>query len=93
MFYMYILKSAKNGRLYIGYSVDISNRLKEHNSGRVCSTKPYIPYVCVYYEAYRAKQDAVTREQNLKLRARALRQLLLRIGESITGVTAKARLV
>lgn len=93
MFYMYILKSAKNGRLYVGYSADISNRLKEHNSGLARSTKPYIPYICVYYEAYRVKQDAVTREHNLKLRARALRQLLLRIGESITGVTAKARLV
>ena len=92
MFYMYILKSMKNGQLYIGYSTDLQNRLKEHNSGLVQSTKPYIPYQCVYYEAYRAKHDAVTREHNLKLRARALRQLLVRIQESV-GVTAKARLV
>jgi len=92
MFFMYILTSIRTGRFYIGYTTDINNRLKEHNSGLVKSTKAYMPYHCVYYEAYRSKGDAVTREQNLKLRARALRQLLLRIQES-TGVTAKARLV
>jgi len=91
MFYMYILKN-KHGKLYIGYSSDLAKRLKEHNSGFVKSTKPYMPYQCVYYEAYRSKHDAVIREHNLKLRARALRQLLLRIEDSI-GVTAKARLV
>jgi putative endonuclease len=92
MFFMYILKSIKTERLYIGFANDINRRLKEHNSGLVKSTKPYMPYQCVYYEAYRSKQDAVTREHNLKLRARALRQLLVRIQVSI-GVTAKARLV
>ncbi len=92
MFFMYILKSSKNSQLYIGYTSDINKRFKEHNSGLVKSTKPYIPYTCVYYEAHRSKQDAVTREHNLKLRARALRQLLVRIQDSI-GVTAKARLV
>jgi putative endonuclease len=92
MFYMYILKSVKSGRFYIGYTPDLARRLKEHNSGLVKSTKAYMPHSCVYYEAYRAKKDAVTREHNLKLRARALRQLLLRTRESI-GVTAKARLV
>ena len=92
MFYMYILKSIRAGKLYIGYTSDLQRRLIEHNSGLAKSTKPYMPYRCVYYEAYRAKQDAVTREHNLKLRARALRQLLIRIQESI-GVTAKARLV
>jgi putative endonuclease len=92
MFFVYLLKSVKSGRFSIGYSADINRRLKEHNSGLVKSTKPYMPYTCVYYEAYRSRHDAVTREQNLKLRARALRQLFLRLQGSI-GVTAKARLV
>ena len=92
MFFTYILKSRKYGTLYVGYTKNLRIRLEEHNSGRVKSTKPYLPYDCVYYEAYRSRDDAVTREQNLKLRARARRQLLLRIQAS-TGVTAKARLV
>ena len=92
MFFMYILKSKKNNQLYIGHTSDINKRFKEHNSGLVKSTKPYMPYQCMYYEAYRSKRDAVTREHNLKLRARALRQLLVRIQDSL-GATAKARLV
>ncbi|MCC6934636.1 MAG: GIY-YIG nuclease family protein [Candidatus Yanofskybacteria bacterium] len=92
MFYLYILKSARTNQLYIGYTADLQRRLKEHRSGLVRSTKSSMPYRCIYYEAYRFKQDAVTREHNLKLRARALHQLLSRIRES-AGVTAQARLV
>jgi len=92
MFYVYVLKSRKAGHLYVSYSSDLRRRFAEHNAGKVRSTKAYMPHELVYYEAYRVKEDAVTREHNLKLRARALRQLLLRIRSS-TGVTAKARLV
>ena len=82
MFYMYILKD-QSGKLYFGYTQDLKNRIKEHNSGLVRSTKSRIPLHCVYYEAYASKNDAVKREHNLKLRARALRQLTIRITDSI----------
>lgn len=83
MFYMYILKSGKDGKLYFGYTKDLQNRLKEHNLGLVRSTKSRLPFRCVYYEAYASKDDAVKREHNLKLRAKALRQLTIRIADSI----------
>jgi len=83
MFYVYILKSKKDKKLYFGYTNNLEKRLKEHNLGLVKSTMPRIPVYLVYYEAYASKQDAVRREHNLKLRARALRQLLNRIRTSL----------
>jgi len=83
MFYVYILKSKRDGDLYFGYTNNLRYRLKEHNSGLVRSTKPRIPLYCVYYEAYSSKSDAVKREHNLKLRAKALRQLMIRIQSSL----------
>ena len=83
MFYMYILKSQKDKKFYFGYTNDLQKRIKEHNSGLVQSTKTRMPLHCVYYEAYKSKSDATKREHNLKLRAKALRQLLSRIKDSL----------
>lgn len=44
MFYVYILQSLKDLRTYVGYSSDIERRIKEHNSGRVKSTKHRKPF-------------------------------------------------
>lgn len=67
----------------MGATVDLKKRFQEHNSGLVRSTKTRTPLYLIYYEAYRSKQDAFEREHNLKLRAKALRQLLNRIERSL----------
>jgi putative endonuclease len=85
MFFTYILKSLKDNKLYIGSTSDLRKRLKEHNSGLVISTKLRKPLKLMYYEAYLSEQDARHREHNLKLRARALRQLLLRIKNTLAS--------
>ena len=79
---MYILKSLKDAKLYIGSTSDLKRRLKEHNSGLVPSTTPRMPFKLVYFEGYANEEEARHREHNLKLRARALRQLLNRIKKS-----------
>lgn len=79
MFFVYILQSKKDKKLYIGYMADLQKRFKEHNLGLVRSTKPRTPFILAYYEAYASKQDAVLREHNLKLQAKALVQLKARI--------------
>lgn len=66
MYYVYLLKSLKNNDLYIGYCVDLKLRYKQHNSQRVKSTKAYVPWELVYYEAYKDKKDASAREKQLK---------------------------
>lgn len=79
MFFVYILQSEKDKELYIGYTNDLKRRFKEHNLGLSRSTKLRIPFKLVYYEAYASRQDAMKRENNLKLRAKALGQLKNRI--------------
>jgi len=55
-----------NGRLYIGYTEDIAERLNSHNSGKVRSTKAYKPYLIAYKEEYENKTEARKREIFLK---------------------------
>ena len=83
MFYTYVLKSKKDGQLYIGSTNDLRKRFKEHNAGKVLSTKSRIPFELIYYEAYKADKDARLRESKLKLRSRAFEQLKKRIQNSI----------
>jgi len=83
MFYVYILKSQKDKKLYIGSSNNLDRRIKEHNEGKVFSTKSRIPFELIYYEAYKSESDARKREHNLKLRSRAHAQLKKRIGASL----------
>ncbi len=66
MFYVYVIESLKLGKLYIGYSQDLTKRLKEHNQGLNFSTKPYKPWRCIYYEACLNEEDAMRREKYLK---------------------------
>jgi len=39
MFYIYVLKSEKDNCLYVGFSSNLKNRIKEHNEGLVIATK------------------------------------------------------
>ena len=53
MFYMYVLKSIKNGRRYIGSTDDLRRRLGENNSGKGGAyTSNNRPFDLIYYEAY-----------------------------------------
>lgn len=83
MHFVYILKSKKFKRLYLGYTNNLRKRLGEHNQGLVKATQPYIPYQPVYFEAYLSEKEARHREHNLKLRANAWNQLKRRIQRSI----------
>lgn len=83
MFYVYVLKSSKDKNIYIGSTNDIGKRLREHNDGRVISTKSRRPFVLLYYEAYGAEEDARRREHNLKPRKRAWAQLRSRLEKTL----------
>jgi len=85
MYYVYIIKSIKDKQLYIGYTNNLPRRIKEHNSKLNISTKSRTPFKLVYYEAYHNQQDAIKRESNLKLHAKALAQLTRRIRNSVAS--------
>jgi putative endonuclease len=65
MYYVYALKNRFN-KIYIGYSGNLNNRLKEHNSGSVRSTKSGRPWQIAYTEEYREEEFAQKREKYLK---------------------------
>jgi putative endonuclease len=66
MYYVYVLKSQKDGRFYIGYTDNLERRVSNHNKGKVRSTKHRIPFNLVYYEACKNQYDALHREKYLK---------------------------
>ena len=66
MYYIYVLRSQKDGKFYIGYTENIDRRISEHNAGKVKSTKYRIPFELVYFEACRDQNDALHREKYLK---------------------------
>lgn len=66
MYYVYILYSSKSQNFYYGYTEDLQNRLKLHQSGKVKSTAPFLPWKLVYYSAFEDLQLAKNFELYLK---------------------------
>lgn len=64
--FVYILKSVKNSRHYIGYTLNLERRVIEHNKGSTKSTKPFAPWRLIYYESFDDKSEAYKREWYLK---------------------------
>lgn len=58
----------------------IGKRLREHNNGKVYSTKRMLPVELLYYEAHRSKEYVYKREKRLKKYGGSLTKLLSRIG-------------
>ena len=83
MFYLYVLKSFVDNKLYIGSTNDLKRRFKEHNTGQSKSTKPRAPFELIYYEAYKSKKDALTRERKLKQFKNSYSELKKRIENSL----------
>ena len=65
MHYVYFLYLS-NGDIYKGYCGNIEQRFREHELGKVESTKNYRPLKLIGYEMYELKSDALRREQFLK---------------------------
>ncbi len=66
MYYVYILKSQKDLSLYIGNTMDIKNRLSEHNSGESKYSKTKKPYSLIWFCAFPNKTRAISFEKYLK---------------------------
>jgi putative endonuclease len=74
MYYVYLLRNKKTGKLYIGYTDDIKRRIKEHKN-----KNPEL----IYCEVYKNKKDAIIRELKLKQRGQNVRWLKQRIKYSL----------
>jgi len=65
-FYVYVLKSLKNGRFYTGSTNNLKRRLFEHNIGQTKYTKGAGPFELIYKEVYNTRLEANRREKFLK---------------------------
>lgn len=66
MQYVYVLRSQKDGKNYVGYTKNLKLRFERHNKGLVESTRNRRPLKLIYYEACLNQQDAIKREKYLK---------------------------
>ncbi len=67
MYYVYIIESESNKKLYKGLTNDLKRRLNEHNSGSSTFTSNNGgPWKLIYYEAFLRKEDARREELFLK---------------------------
>lgn len=67
MYYVYILKSLKTGKLYIGHTDNIARRLDEHNTSRGGTyTRQNGPWKLIYSENHPDRSSAANRERYLK---------------------------
>lgn len=83
MYYVYLIKKHGADEIYIGYTNNLKRRYSEHN--RVGTV-----WELLYYEAYKARKDAMLREKRLKQYGKALGQLKRRIQHSLV-MTRKVR--
>ena len=66
MFFVYAIESLGVERIYIGYTKDLDERLKYHNSGYVKSTSQDRPWTLVAFEIAESKNEARWLEHSLK---------------------------
>jgi len=66
MYYVYVLRSERTGRRYVGSCRDIDERLRRHNAGHSKATRHGIPWALAYSEAYPTRTEAMSRERYFK---------------------------
>lgn len=63
---VYILKSTICGSYYVGSASDIVRRFKEHNSGKVTSTKRWKPWDLAFFQEFPSLDKAKIIERKIK---------------------------
>ena len=64
---VYILYSSEHNKIYIGFTSNLIERFRSHNSlSKKDWTKNYRPWLVVYCEYYSVKESALKREKALK---------------------------
>ena len=67
-YYTYLLKSISPGvnKTYVGYTVDIKNRLKKHNSNCGAKSTRGYKWILLYKKKFKTKSEAMSFEFKLK---------------------------
>jgi len=89
-YFVYILYNIKTRKYYIGRTINVNKRYKEHKAGLNKSTK----YKCfawkfIYAEIYLSERDAINRERRLKSHGSGLVEIKKRTINSISLINFK----
>jgi len=77
-YFTYMIKSITPGtkKTYVGYTNNIENRLRKHNSNKGAkSTKGY-KWLLIYSKKFKSKKDAMSFEYKLK-KDKAMRKIII----------------
>ncbi len=77
MNYVYLLKCSDD-TLYCGWTTDLKKRAAAHNSGRGAKyTRSRLPAELVYFEEYKDRHEALSREWHIKRMSRTDKEKLI----------------
>lgn len=89
MYFLYILKSDKTNRYYIGSTNNVNRRLEEHNSGHTKSLLYQRPLRMVFTKEYASMIEAKRVELKLKkYKNRNILEKIISEGDIKTGPVA-----
>tara|TARA_B110000881_G_C18518351_1_gene486180 strand:- start:895 stop:1140 length:246 start_codon:yes stop_codon:yes gene_type:complete len=75
-YYVYMLKTLRGKTItYVGYTKDLKNRIKLHNSGKGAKFTRGRKWKLIYKELFKTKSKAISREYYIK-KNRKLRNLI-----------------
>ena len=75
-YYVYMLKTLRGKTItYVGYTKDLKNRIKLHNSGKGAKFTRGRKWILIYKELFKTKSKAISREYYIK-KNRKLRNLI-----------------
>ncbi|MFA6397262.1 MAG: GIY-YIG nuclease family protein [Candidatus Paceibacterota bacterium] len=66
MYFVYVLKSKIDNKLYYGFTNDLERRVREHNNKEVRATRPRVPLELIYFENVDNIEKARKREKYFK---------------------------
>ncbi|MBX2945938.1 MAG: GIY-YIG nuclease family protein [Cyclobacteriaceae bacterium] len=66
MWTVYVLRSLKSNKRYVGMTQNLTHRLQQHNSGKSKFTSGHMPWVIIYTENHPSTEAARKREKYLK---------------------------
>ena len=64
--YVYILKSKRDNRYYVGSTNDVKRRLFQHRAGKVYSTRRMLPVKLIFTQEFDSLSEARRIEKRIK---------------------------
>ncbi|MBL7863537.1 MAG: GIY-YIG nuclease family protein [Cyclobacteriaceae bacterium] len=77
---VYVLKSRRILKYYVGMTCDLERGLSQHNDGKCRSTAASRPWKVIHTEFFTSSVDARAREKYFKTGAMYIRQLVAFLG-------------